>query len=190
MPSYVSDAGDDLFRDSRIRFTALVDFLGGDQAAGMTHGELEEHLRAEGVSLLRQLFQDSLDLRAVREPRLYEVVDADGFGRGSAAGGRERGLITVFGPVVVARLAYRQPGCADLHPVDGQLNLPTESHSHGLRRLAALEAVRGSYEAATAAIFRATGVGLGKRQVEALAARAAVDIDVFYTAHAPDPAPE
>jgi len=31
--------------------------------------------------LLRQLLQDSLDLRAVRETRLYEVADAAGVAR-------------------------------------------------------------------------------------------------------------
>jgi hypothetical protein len=70
------------------------------------------------------------------------------------------------------------------------LNLPVEKHSHGLRRLAALEAARGSYADTAAAIERVTGVRLGRRQVEQLAARAAADVDAFYTAHAPDPAPD
>lgn len=190
MSSYLSYAGDDPFRDSRVRFTAVVDFLAGGQAAGMTHGELEVCLRAEGMALLRQLLQDSLDLRAVRETRLYEVADAAGLARGTAAAGRQRSLSTIFGPVAVDRIAYRATGCSDLHPADAVLNLPPESHSHGLRRLAALEAARGSFDAAAAAIFRATGVKVGKRQVEALASRAAADIDAFYTTHAPDPAPD
>jgi len=190
MSSYVSDAGDDPFRDSRIRFTAVVDFLGGGQAAGMTHGELEERLNTEGMALLRQLLQDSLDLRAVREPRLYEVFDADAVARGTASPGRERTLTTIFGPVAVARIAYRATGCSDLHPADAVLNLPAETHSHGLRRLAAVEAARGSFEAAAAAILRATGVKVGKRQVEQMATRAAADIDGFYTTHLPQPAPD
>jgi hypothetical protein len=33
-------------------------------------------------------------------------------------------------------------------------------------------------------------VRLGRRQAEQLAARAAVDVDGFYAAHVPDPAPE
>ena len=66
------------------------------------------------------------------------------------------------------------------------MNLPAEKHSHGLRRLAAVEAARGSFDAAVA---RASGQALGKRQVEALAARAAVDFDDFY-ARRPPPAAE
>jgi hypothetical protein len=70
------------------------------------------------------------------------------------------------------------------------VNLPTEKHSHGLRRLAAIEAARGSFDDAAAAIERACGVRVGKRQVEDLAARAAADVDAFYLAHAPERAPD
>ncbi|MGH9286580.1 MAG: ISKra4 family transposase, partial [Acidimicrobiales bacterium] len=68
----------------------------------------------------------------------------------------------------------------NLHPADGALNLPEERHSHGLRRLAALEATRGSFAGAVEAIGRATGQPLGKRQVEELAGRTAADFDEFY----------
>jgi hypothetical protein len=95
--------------------------------------------------------------------------------------GHTRGLATVFGPVDVARLAYRRRGHANLHPADAALNLPVERHSHGLRHLAALETARGSYDGAVEAIGRATGQQLGKRQVEGLARSAAADFDAFYT---------
>ncbi|MEZ0077222.1 hypothetical protein [Planotetraspora sp. GP83] len=61
--------------------------------------------------------------------------------------------------------------------------------SHGLRRLAAIESVRGSFESAAAAIGRNTGVKLGERQAEALAQAAAADIDDFYSALRPQPRP-
>jgi hypothetical protein len=60
------------------------------------------------------------------------------------------------------------------------LNLPAEKHSHGLRRLAAIESARGSFEQAVQAIQRITGQRLGKRQVQQLASRAAGDVDRFY----------
>src|SRR5665811_2231956 len=89
--------------------------------------------------------------------------------------------------VTVTRLAYREPDRPNLHPADAVLNLPTEKHSHGLRHLAAIESSRGSFDGAVQAIERATGQQLGKRQVEDLAARAAVDFDTFY-AHRDPPA--
>jgi hypothetical protein len=86
----------------------------------------------------------------------------------------------VFGELSVGRLAYRRRRCANLHPADATLNLPAEGHSHGLRRLAAVESSRGSFDDAVDAIQRATGQRLGKRQVEGLAGRAAADFDGFY----------
>jgi hypothetical protein len=65
------------------------------------------------------------------------------------------------------------------------LNLPEEKHSHGLRKLAAVEATRGSFDQTVQAIGRATGVGLGRRQVQALTAAAASDVDQFYTDRQP-----
>jgi hypothetical protein len=187
--AYASDATDTAFTASHTCYAAMVDWLGGDQVAGMTHAQLEARLHVDGLALLRQLLQDSLDLRAQREQRLYEVADVNGVSRGTAEPGRERILATMFGDVVVCRIAYRARGHADLHPADGVLNLPAEKHSHGLRRLAAIEAARGSFDDARAAIERATTVRVGKRQVEQLASAAVVDVDSFYAAHAVEPAP-
>ena len=56
-----------------------------------------------------------------------------------------------------------------------------------MRKLAAIESVRGSFESAAQAITRATGAAPGKRQVEQLARRAAADVDAFYAARRPGP---
>ena len=177
----------DAFAASSDRFTQMLAWLDGAQAAGLTHAELEDQLAAAGRDLLRQLLQDHLDLRAQRETRVA-VVDTDGMAHGAVEPGHTRTLATVFGPVTVTRLAYRRRSHANLHPADAVLNLPVERHSHGLRRLAAVETTRGSFDAAVAAIGRATGQDLGKRQTEQLTARASVDIDGFYADRASPPA--
>jgi hypothetical protein len=165
-----------------------VGFLTGSGAAGLTHEQLEARLAGDGRELCRQLLQDHLDLRAARETRLAQVVDAAGRTRPAVEAGHTRALATVFGTVEVARLAYRAKGQANLHPADDALNLPAERHSHGLRQLAAVEATRGSYAEAAAATACATGVSVGKRQLEALAARAAVDFADFYAGRSATPA--
>jgi hypothetical protein len=78
----------------------------------------------------------------------------------------------------------------NLCPADAVLNLPSGRHSAGLARLAAVEASRGSFADARAAIERASGVRLGKRQVEHLARAAAVDTEAFYVARRPQPRPD
>src|ERR1039457_7207208 len=110
--------------------------------------------------------------------------------RTRAETGHQRGLVTVFGEVTVTRMAYRAPGAANLHPADAELNLPEEKHSHGMRKLAAIESARGSFETAAHAITRATGAVAGKRQVDQLARRAAADVDAFYAARRPGPRPD
>lgn len=49
-------------------------------SAELTHAELEQRLRLDGFNLLRQLYQDHLDLRAEREERRAVVRGADGGG--------------------------------------------------------------------------------------------------------------
>ncbi len=78
----------------------------------------------------------------------------------------------------------------NLYPADAVLNLPVGRHSAGLQRWAAVEAARGSFADAREAIDRASGVRLGKRQVEQLAREAAVDTEAFYAARRPLPRPD
>ncbi len=68
------------FTASRERFDTVLAFLDGAAAATLSHAELEDRLEIEGRQLVRQLFQDHLELRALREIRV-EVVAADGVSR-------------------------------------------------------------------------------------------------------------
>ena len=190
MQGYAAADGDAGFAQSREFYAQTERWLAGEEAAGLQHAELEEHLQARGRELMRRLFQDHLALVAAREERRGDVTGADGIARTRAERGHGRALATVFGQVTVTRIAYRAPGAPNVHPLDAALNLPAERQSHGLRKLAAIESARGSHEAAAAAITRATGVRIGKRQVEELARRTAADVDGFCHARRPDPAPD
>lgn len=167
------------FGASQDCFQSIQGWLDGADSSGLDHGELEAQLDTRGRELLRQLLQDHLELRAVREERIV-VHDRDGTRRPRTEAGHARVLATIFGEVTVTRLAYRAVGEVNLHPADAVLNLPVEKHSHGLRQLAAIESSRGSFDGAVDAIERASGQHLGKRQVEDLAGRAAVDFEAFY----------
>lgn len=178
--SATTRADDTAFTTSRDRFEQVCSFLTDQEAASLTHSELEQRLTVDLRELVRLLYQDHLDLRAVREQRRDDVIDAEGNRRGSVETGHVRPLQTVFGAVEVTRLAYRRRDAHNLCPADQALNLPRELHSHGLRELAAVESAKSSFTEASDAISRSTGVRLGKRQIEQLAARAAIDFDAFY----------
>jgi hypothetical protein len=189
MQGYVP-AQDEAFAESRKCFGELEEWAASEGAAGLRHADLEEQLEVRGRELMRQLFQDRLNAAAAAEERRYDVTGEDGVVRTRAERGRERPLMTKFGQVTVPRIAYRSPGRPNVHPADAALNLPEEKHSHGLRKLAAIEAARGSVDAACAAVTRATGVRVGKRQAEGLVRRAAADVDAFYLWRVVLPAPD
>jgi uncharacterized protein UPF0236 len=180
VPEY--GVGGDLagFERSLARFEVLIAGLADPVSGPRTADELEEYLLAEGREVLRQVAQDRLDRLAADEQRGEGVLDAGGVVHTRVERGHTRRLATVFGSVTVERMAYRAPGAANLYPLDDQLNLPAGLHSHTLAKLAAVEAVRGSFDDAAAAIKRATGQVVGKRQLLDLVRAAAADITAFY----------
>lgn len=159
----IANCADPAFSASRDRFEQVCSFLGDQGAASLTHGELEQQLSVDLRNLVRLLYQDHLDLRAVREQRREDVVDAvdaDGSRRARVEAGHVRPLQTIFGAVDVTRLAYRRRRQANLYPADAALNLPRELNSHVLRELSAIESSRGSFEDANDVIRRVSGVRL------------------------------
>ena len=168
------------FDDSRARFDAIVATLTAEETSRMTHRELEDHLHAEGMDLLRLLYQDHLDLRATREIRLDSVVGGDGQERKHHRAETSRVVETVFGPVRPGGRAYEGRGMSALRPVDAALNLPKEKYSHGLQRRVAFEVSKGSFDDAVESIDRTTGGHVPKRQAEEIARRSAADFETFY----------
>jgi len=145
--------------------------------------DVEELIRTSIREVGRLLAQGHQDLLAQREQRLPEVADAEGVRHGTAVHAETRNLATLFGDVRVSRYAYRPSGQSNLFPADARQNLPQEQFSHGLRRIAAVEASKGSFAEAVEAVRAFTAapkVEVGKRQLEDLVRRAAADFDAFY----------
>ena len=181
---------EEAFAASRSAYRVLEAQMTSAEARGMEHGRLEEHLAACGREFLRVMFQSHLHLRALTEQRADPVADHEGIGRNRIERRSSRGLSTLFGPVKVARIAYRGDYVHNLYLMDAVLNLPAGRHSHGIKKMAAIWAARGSFHDAAEAVRAHTGATIGKRQVEELAVDAARDIEGFYRALVPEPATE
>ncbi|MEU5185435.1 ISKra4 family transposase [Streptomyces longwoodensis] len=182
----------DSFEGATKLFGTLVKDLQGPAAGELGHHDLEELIGTRGREVLRQLFQDHLQLRRRREAEAVRrcrplVRGPEGLVRPRLEHGHRRLLATVFGTVTVSRCAWRRLDASNVHPVDAALSLPRGRYSHGLARLAVLEATRGSFDAARAAIARRCGNVIGKRQLEREVVHAARDIDAFYHAHVVEP---
>ena len=160
----------------------LAGELSGAGAAVMTLEAMEELVVVRGRELLRALYQFGLDAGADAEVRLREVAGADGVRRTPSGRDHARALVTTVGEVKVRRIGYRPKvkGVPALFPRDAVLNLPPRCYSWRLQQLAAMFTRDGAYGLAQEFVRAATGVTIGKRQLEEIAAAAAADVAGFY----------
>ena len=179
-PAYTLIRGLEEFTAAREQFAALVNQLQSNQVLRMEHGEVEELITHEGTELLRRLLQGHLDRRTVKETKREEVKGSDGVLRRHVREACLCCLMTLFGEVTVRRLGYGARGEGSVFPLDGELNLPRDSYSHGLRRRLAEEVAGSSFDEAVLSIERTTGGKVPKRQAEALAAEFSQDFEAFY----------
>lgn len=153
----------------------LVDTIGR-----MDHGEMEAFIFKDGNEVLRLLLQGCLDLCSKQEERKDSVTGADGVVRTHCRCGCERSLMSFFGEVTICRKGYGAPGVESVFPLDGELNLPKDKYSHGLRRRVVEQVSAHSFDEAVADIENTTGGKVPKRQAEELAVRGAQDFEAFY----------
>ena len=166
------------YEASHAAFERLVAAVDSKEAEQMDHGDMERLLAERGQEVLRELYQDRLRKRSAAEVQ-GPVVDAEG-GERIRKRVHKRELETIFGTVTVERAGYGAEGQESLHPLDAALNLPEERYSLEVRRRAALEASKSSFDETVETLARYTGAHVPKRQVEELVQRAAQDFDAFY----------
>jgi len=169
----------DPFSPARRQAEATETYLRSEGAMQASHADLEAALERDGREWMRRMMQAHLEIRAAAE-RPVEVKGADGIERSQKRRDTSRPLGMLFGSVQVIRLAYQRPGVEGLHPMDASLRLPDELYSYGVRRLIAERVALDSYEDVVELMAARTGAAVGKRQVEELAVRAAVDFEAFY----------
>jgi hypothetical protein len=155
--------------------------LAGEACLAVTLEAMEDLVVERGREVLRALFQACLDAQAGAEVKVAGVTGADGVRRGRAERGHARRVVTRLGAVVVRRIGYRAgvKGVRSLFPRDGVLNLPPAGYSWSLQRLAEMAARSGSYGQAQEFVAAATGVRIGRRQLEQITIRAAGDAERF-----------
>ena len=155
--------------------------LAVEAGGAVTLDAMEVLVIGQGRELLRGLVQLALDAQAGREVRLPGVTGEDGVPRTRAEPGHGRPVVTQLGEVRVRRIAYRSgvKGAGSLFPRDAVLNLPPCRYSWCLQQLAEMFCRSGSYEQAHQFVLAATGVSIGKRQLEQITIAAAADAERF-----------
>lgn len=176
---------EDIFAMACHEFDEFIGFLRDQKTRELSHADLETEMTSRGRELMLKMYQAHIDSRG-QGKAAASILGADGVER-SRQRLHDRGLSTVFGEVRIQRYGYGADGVGSLHPLDAELNLPIEEYSFGVRRMAAASAAKASFDDAVQTVAERTGKVVGKRQVEELVQRAAVDFDAFYTRNAPDP---
>ncbi len=166
------------FTPAQRAFEELVQELSGGETQKKTHSELESLINIRGIEVMRLLLQGHLEARGPGVS-LNPVVNNEGL---VLPYRRERGrsLESLFGTVWVNRIGYEAKGQSMLYPLDGDLNLPKERYSLGVRKGVTTEAVKNSFDETIEGLERTTGAHVPKRQAEELVNRAAIDFDAFY----------
>ena len=161
------------------QFAGLAAWAAGE-ARYLDHGERETVIGEEGRELQRRLLQATFDLDAAREQRAAGVTSAAGIRHGTVEAGHGRGVTSVFGPVRVTRMAYRNRREPNLYPADARQALPGDPYSLGMRALTAFHLAAGGFGQAQEVIEARTGVTVGRAQLTGLAEDLAAWTDDFY----------
>ena len=161
------------------QFAGLAAWAAGE-ARYLDHGERETVIGEEGRELQRRLLQATFDLDAAREERAAGVTSAAGIRHGTVEAGHGRGVTSVFGPVRVTRMAYRNRREPNLYPADARQALPGDPYSLGMRALTAFHLAAGGFGQAQEVIEARTGVTVGRAQLTGLAEDLAAWTDDFY----------
>ena len=155
--------------------------LAAEAGRAVTLDAMEDLAWERGREVLCGVVQLALDGQAAREVRVPQVTGADGVPRRRAERGHARTVVTRLGKVAVRRIGYRSGirGAGSLFPRDAVLSLPPCRYSWALQRLAVMYCAAVSYEQARGLVRAATGVSVGKRQLQQVTARAAADVERF-----------
>jgi hypothetical protein len=157
-----------------------------DEARYLDHGEREKLIGEEGRCLQQKFLQATFRLDAALEERAADVTSAAGIRHGTVERGCERGLASIFGPVTVTRMAYRNRKEPNLYPADARQALPADPYSLGMRALAARELAVSGFGQAQADIEDRTGVRIGHAQLSDIADDLARWTGDFYEERARD----
>jgi hypothetical protein len=150
------------FCEARALMKKLEDDLVAPDAMHATHDQIERMVVTEGHKILRAMLQQHYDLRASLEREVaVKAIDRQKRERLRQS---IRRLETLVGEVEVQRTLYQGEDVPYLAPLEGVLALPEDKYSHEVRRIAAEESARSSFDEATEAIDKRTGAHVPKRR--------------------------
>jgi hypothetical protein len=178
--AYLKQIETSFFSDAKEQLETIINQLGSDDYEDVDHGCVETYINEQGNELLRRLFQGWLDKKAANEVQKSSISNVDGDRLSCIRKNTKRTLTTLFGPVKVGRISYGKSKSMSIFPADAELNLPQDQYSDGVRKRAAKEVIKSSFDNAVESIKETTGGSLPKRQCLNVTRNVAQDFESYY----------
>ncbi len=166
-------------------FAGLERWAISPEALKLTLNDVERETDIRGRDVLRWLLQAHMDQRGPGDvgPALL-VVEGEGRAKETRRHGQRRrhrrNVLTIFGALVLHRLAYHAADAASIHPLDEQAELPERTFSYEVQRRLVVGMVQGPYDEAVERVHQWTGLTISKKSAEEMLQDAARDFDAFY----------
>jgi len=178
--AYLNSTDFSFFSGAHEQLVQLIKQLQSEYHTESEHGDIEKFINKKGQEILRQLLQGWFDLQASNEEKMEFVNSATGEKLNHVRCDRNRPLNSLFGKVTVTRTGYNQIKKSSVFPLDGKLNLSTNSYSDGIYYRVSNEAIRGSFDDVVETVAETTGGYVAKRQSLKIVKDVAQDIERYY----------
>jgi hypothetical protein len=170
---------------ARSGFADLERWAMSPEASKLSLDQVERGTERRGREVLRRLLQAHMDQRGPGDVgAALIVVEGEGRAKEVRRHGQKRrhrrNVLTIFGVLVLHRLAYHAAEAASIHPLDEQAELPERSFSYEVQKRTVIGMIQGPYEEAIEDVQEWTGLTISKRSAEKILQDVARDFDAFY----------
>ena len=174
-----------VIEQARDAFAGLERWIMSPETLKLSLNDVEREQEERGREALRLLLQAHMDQRGPGDvgPAI-EVLEGEGGRKRARRHGQKRHhrrrVLTIFGGLVIHRLAYHADEAASVHPLDEQAELPERTFSYEVQRRLAIAMIQGPYDEAIERLRESTGLTVSKKSAEDILRDAARDFDAFY----------
>lgn len=170
---------------ARAAFLDLERWIVAPAALGSTFDEVEREQEKRGREVQRLLLQAHMERRGAGDvgPAVEVTLLEGGRKRRRRHGQRRRHtrrVLSIFGAIAVARIAYHAAEAASVHPLDEQASLPERTFSYEVQRRLVIGSIQGPFDEALDRVKESTGLVVSKRSAEQILRDASNSFDAFY----------
>lgn len=168
-------------------FNGIVEYV-TKKSPGKEIHEVETEIHAMVLKLGRSFLE--LSVEANGTGKIGEAVVGDDGAEYRYLRNRARKYKSIFGEISIRRAYYWTEGRKGLYPLDATLNLPDRMYSYALQDRMAWEAVKDSYQSATASLKKHLCLEVAHRPIQRVVHDCTGAVEEFMESLGPPPVQE